>query len=172
MMDIFALLDGEVGPDALSVNNRTREQVEEMRNRRVERPALTILGLSTPETFFDALGQYDIASGFQNRLLVVQTGREHWAEKQSRRWQPIPKRLRSWLADKGGAPDECSDIEGREDALDLPAPRIVPFSDKAAERLFEIECSVDEIKHHLSSTRLDAMWSRSVERAHTLTARR
>jgi hypothetical protein len=163
LIDIFGMLEGEVRPDALSTNNKTREQIEEMRSKVIERPALTLLGLSTPETFFDALSQDDVANGFLNRLLVVQTDRDHRAERHSRRWHPIPGRLKRWLIDKGAAPDECSDIEGHEDPLDLPEPFVVPFSSEAAERLFEIECIVDDIKQHLVATRLDALWSRSVE---------
>ena len=160
LISIFGTLSTEVRPQAYSLNGKTKEQVDMMRKTVVRRPAVTVLGLSTPETFFDAVSQDDVANGFLNRLLVVNT-REEPRVEDPRRWKRIPDRLKEWLIEYGQAPD--ADIEGLEDPVEVSEPEVVKFSADAKARLREIAQFVIDRQKDLRPMRLDGMWSRSKE---------
>lgn len=160
LISIFGTLATEVRPQAYSLNGKTREQVDTMRKQIVRRPAVTVLGLSTPETFFDAVSQDDVANGFLNRLLVVNT-REEPRIEDPRRWKKIPERLKEWLIHYGQAPD--ADIEGFEDPVEVVEPEVVNFTSEAKARLRQIAQFVIDRQRELRPMRLDGMWSRSKE---------
>lgn len=160
LISIFGTLGTEVRPQAYSLNGKTRDQVDLMRKQVVRRPAVTVLGLSTPETFFDAVSQDDVANGFLNRLLVVNT-REQPRVEDPRRWKKIPDRLKQWLIDYGQAPD--ADIEGLEDPMEVMEPEVVHFTSEAKARLRQIAQFVIDRQRELRPMRLDGMWSRSKE---------
>lgn len=160
MISIFGTLGTEVRPQAYSLNGKTKEQVEQIRNQVIRRPAVTVLGLSTPETFFDAVSQDDVANGFLNRLIVVNS-REEPRVEDPRRWKKIPDSLKSWLVEYGQSPD--ADIDGAEDPMEVVEPEVVDFSADAKVRLREIAQFVIDRQKALRPIRLDGMWSRSKE---------
>ena len=131
-----------------------------MRNQVIRRPAVTLLGLSTPETFFDALSQDDVANGFLNRLLVVNS-RQPPSVERPKPWKPIPKALRDWITDYGKTEDE--DFLGGEDATEAPDPEVVEFTVGAWERLDEIAQEIIDLQAKYRPMRLDGMLSRSRE---------
>lgn len=162
MMSAFGQLDGIISPVSYSTNGKTKEQIATMRSSIVRRPAITMLGLSTPETFFDALSQDEVADGFLNRILVVNS-REEMKVEQPRTWKPIPLVLKEWIKDYGGVGDP--DFDEAESAGEVEEPEMVPFTTEAMARLIEIEQHViDEIKH-FRDMRLNGLWSRSKELA-------
>lgn len=160
LISIFGTLGTEVRPQAYSLNGKTQDQINMMRKTVVRRPAVTVLGLSTPETFFDAISQDDVANGFLNRLIVVNT-REEPRVEDPRRWKKIPETLKEWLIEYGQAPD--ADIEGLEDPVEVSEPEVVKFSADAKARLREIAQFVIDRQKELRPMRLDGMWSRSKE---------
>ena len=163
LISLFGLLDSVLLPTSYSTNGKSKEQIEAMRNMVVKRPAVTVLGLSTPETFFDALSQDDVANGFLNRLLVVNS-REPRRVEQHRRWKEIPMALKKWMV-KYGAPDSDEDFMAEESATEVDAPVEMLFSDRAMRRLDEIAQEVIDLMDAHEPMRLDGMFSRSMELA-------
>jgi Primase C terminal 2 (PriCT-2)/Bifunctional DNA primase/polymerase, N-terminal/Protein of unknown function (DUF3987) len=161
LISLFGMLDGVALPTSYSTNGKSKEQIEAMRSMVVKRPAVTMLGLSTPETFFDALSQDDVANGFLNRLLVVNS-REPRRVEQPRRWKQIPKALQKWIVEYGN-PDGDDDFLAQESATEVDEPIEVPFSDRALRRLDEIAQEVVDLMNQHESSRLDGMFSRSRE---------
>lgn len=160
LMSVFGQLGDVARPVAYSANGKTAQQVEAMRGQKVVRPAITILGLSTPETFFDALTQSDIASGFLNRLLVVNSRRAPQVEEM-RAWKKIPSELRSWIVDFGSTGDD--DFLAGELATEADGPEIVEFTSGATARLREIAQEVIDLQAKQRPLRLDGLLSRSRE---------
>lgn len=159
LMSLFGQLGGVARATAYSTNGKTAQQVEAARNQRVVRPAVTILGLSTPETFFDALSQDDVANGFLNRLLVVNSRQPRRVEK-PKSWKKIPRELLSWLVTNGEYGD---DFMAGESPVEVEEPEMVFYTDAALERLDEIEQEVIDLQDEFESKRLDGMFSRSRE---------
>ena len=161
LMSLFGTLDTEARPTSYSTNGKSKEQIEAMRNMVVKRPAVTMLGLSTPETFFDALSQDDVANGFMNRLIVVNS-REPRRVEQPRRWKQIPAELKKWLAAYGN-PEGDDEFMTEESAIEVDDPEVVEFNDRARHRLDEIAQTIVDLQNEYSPTRLDGLFSRSKE---------
>ena len=161
LMSLFGQLGGIARGAAYSTNGKTAQQIEQMRNTKIVRPAVTILGLSTPETFFDALSQDDVANGFLNRLLVVNSTQPRRREV-PRAWKKAPRELLSWVRHYSGVdPDSFSD--NPESSGEAPEPEVVMYTAKAMKMLDDIEDEVIEKQNALDLMRLDGMWSRSRE---------
>lgn len=159
LMSIFGQLGGTARPTAYSTNGKTAQQIEAMRNQKVVRPAITILGLSTPETFFDALSQDDVANGFLNRLLVVNSRQPRRVEK-SKPWKRTPRELLSWIGAYGRYGDGFVDVES---PTEVDAAEVIEFTTGAHRRLDEIEQEVIDYQDHYESVSMDGMFSRSRE---------
>ena len=96
----------------------------------IRSPSITLIGMTTPETFYESIGSKDVASGFLNRLLIVESKRP---------------RVLSRIPDAVDVPDaviawaRASATASSEDAGNLsdnghefpPEPVVVPFSAEA-----------------------------------------
>lgn len=160
LMSLFGLLDTEVRPTAYSTNGKSKEQIEAQRSMVVKRPAVTVLGLSTPETFFDALSQDDVANGFMNRLLVVNTIQPPKVEE-PRRWKRIPEGLKRWISNYGSR--DMNEMISGESPIEADDPEVVDFDGKAQARLREIAQEVIDLQAKYRPVRLDGLFSRSKE---------
>lgn len=160
LMSLFGQLGDVARPVAYSTNGKTAQQIEGMRSQKVVRPAITLLGLSTPETFFDALSQDDVASGFLNRLLVVNSRRDPQVED-PRAWKKIPAELRAWIKEFGKSDSE--DFLESEISTEAEDPEVVEFTSGAKARLRQIAQEVIDLQAKYRPYRLDGMLSRSRE---------
>ena len=160
LMSLFGILGESARPTAYSANGKTAQQIEAMRSMIVRRPAVTIIGLSTPETFFDALSQDDVANGFLNRLLVVNS-RERARVEDPRPWRAIPKGLKDWINEFGSTGDE--DFLAGESSVEVGEPETVEFTAGARARLRVIAQEVIDLQEEYRAYRLDGMFSRSRE---------
>ena len=61
------------GPKAYSTAALTPQQRAQLGSRVVENPALILLAMTTPNTFFDAVGSGALCDGFLNRFIIVST---------------------------------------------------------------------------------------------------
>lgn len=160
LMSLFGQLGGVARPTAYSTNGKTAQQIEAMRNQKVVRPAVTLLGLSTPETFFDALSQDDVANGFLNRLLVVNSRQRRRVEK-PKPWKKVPRELISWLNNFSKQSDDF--ISPGESPTEVEDAEVVEYTNGALRRLDGIEQEVIDLQEKYEPMRLDGMFSRSRE---------
>lgn len=159
LMSLFGQLGGIARPTAYSTNGKTAQQIEAMRSQKVVRPGVTLLGLSTPETFFDALSQDDVANGFLNRLLVVNSRQPRRVEK-PKPWRKSPRDLIGWISKFANLSD---DFMASESPTEVDDAEIVAFTSGALRRLDEIEQEVIDLQDAHDGHRLDGMFSRSRE---------
>lgn len=159
LMSVFGQLGGVARPTAYSTNGKTAQQIEAARNQKIVRPAITLLGLSTPETFFDALSQDDVANGFLNRLLVVNSRQPRRVEK-PKPWKRTPRELLSWINAYGRYGDGFMDTES---ATEVEDAEVIEFTSGALRRLDEIEQEVIDYQDDYERVGLDGMFSRSRE---------
>ena len=99
----------------------------------VDHPSLSVIGMTTPETFYDALSGKDIASGFLNRFVIVESKRRRGLSRKPSRIDP-PASVIAWVK-------ACSEASGGGGNLQdngpefPPEPVLVPFT-VGSERLF------------------------------------
>jgi len=141
IMEAFGRLHGTMRPTGYSMAKMTKEQIEFLKNRKVVRPAMTMLGMTTPETFHEALSGKEVASGFLNRFIIVRSnlGRQLSREEEAR--EEVPRDLIKWIkehanAHGGGEEDDDQIII---DSNHAPEPVLVPFDEECLRELREYE---------------------------------
>lgn len=174
LMTLWGALDSNFRPKAYSMNGKSSKQIAAEKSLMIDLPALSLVGLSTPETFFDALGQEDVASGFMNRLLVVNT---RMPEQPNRftPWSSPPKPLVRWIRENV-LPEELQgflesefdrDAEGGNpygEEINRPAEAtLVPFHPDCYRMFDEAWAYISKEKETLRPMRLDGLWVRAIE---------
>jgi len=99
----------------------------------VKSPSLTIIGMTTPETFYEAIGAKDVASGFLNRLLIVESKRPRELSRVPENID-VPGSVVGWIKAVSVAEGNGGNLQDNG-AEFPPDPVLVPFSG-AARRLF------------------------------------
>jgi hypothetical protein len=140
LVQAWGLLHGTLRPQGYSTMALQAAQRQEAATRCVHRPALSMLAMTTPRTFYDSLTEQSIEGGFLNRLLIVesQIGRQL-----ARDVDPleVPDSLVEWC--RAAREGQGGNLAGFDLAADqVPVPRVVEFTPaaRAAFRAYEAEC--------------------------------
>ncbi|EGF30874.1 hypothetical protein IMCC9480_663 [Oxalobacteraceae bacterium IMCC9480] len=136
LMEVFGRTNGTLQPKAFSTSGMTSRQRAERESRVIEYPALTLLAMTTPSTFYGAVGSGSMRDGFLNRFITVVSDVGRKPSRRASRTSP-PNELTTWaksrrIEGKGDiaefAIDSCHDVR--------PEPTEVPF-DPEADDLFD-----------------------------------
>jgi hypothetical protein len=126
----------------------------------VKRPSLTLVGMSTPSEFFNAIGGGDVASGLLNRFLIVKS--EIGVQmSQDSCVSTISDQLKVWAIEHANA-HEGDLIAGNMHDMP-PHPIEVVFTPKAKKLLREYEERLVDAIRAEEGTGLEAMYNRSRE---------
>ncbi|NHZ38661.1 DUF3987 domain-containing protein [Massilia aquatica] len=150
LMEVFGRAHSTLQPKAYSTAGLTAKQRGELGTREVVNPSLTLVAMTTPGTFFNAIGSGSMQDGFLNRFIIVQTdlGRQLSQDIDN---APPPQELTDWARSRrvsGEGNMSELDIDGLHN--ERATPTIVPF-DEAASVMFkdlEQQCLVrmDELE--------------------------
>lgn len=165
MMEVFGRAHGIVRPTSYSLMSLTKEQRDAIQSRKVHNPAMILVTMTTPGTFYPALSQRWIADGFLGRFLTCESpiGRMPSTYPPV---EPVPDRITSWVLETSRA----SMIDGRPIHLVMPPdmatdPIVLDFSPgaMASIRAFEndINAKMDSVQRH----GLEVLLGRTVEKA-------
>lgn len=95
-----------------------------MKNRHVYNPSITLIGMTTPDTFFNSIDKGAIKDGFINRFIISISD----AERQVRHHRPhvpVPQRIIEWIA-------AVQDRYGKHHSASEPSEAItLEFSEEA-----------------------------------------
>ena len=161
LMEVWARADGTVRPQGYSTFGMSAADAAKLSDRTVRNPALTLLAMTTPETFFSSVGSSAARDGFLNRFLTVESdiGRQV-----GRNVNPdqVPQAVIDWAAEIH-AINTMADVD--QPASMAATPKVVPFSVDAlgSFRDFEHEC-VDLMDAH-EAEGMAEMFGRSNEMA-------
>ena len=163
IMEVFGRQDGTLRPQGFSKMGMSKQQADEF-DKVVRRPSLTLVGMSTPEEFYAAIGGGDVASGLLNRFIIVKSEIGVQMSKEKRHMEP-GARIIDWVKECATASSGDGNLTSNDNHDMPPDPVVVPFSQEAWSmlRVFEEEL-VAKIKSETSSG-LAAMYNRSREMA-------
>jgi hypothetical protein len=136
LMEAWGRCDGVIRPQGYSTFGMSAQDADKMEQRSIRNPALTLLAMTTPESFFDSVGSSAARDGFLNRFLIVESdiGRQAGRHVDA---PDVPESVIDW------ATDTHSVETGIATGADMtPAPKVVPFSRAALQAFkdFEHEC--------------------------------
>jgi hypothetical protein len=119
-------------------------------------PSITLLGMSTPETFYEAVGAKDVASGFLNRFLIVESKRKRELSRSPAMIDP-PHVVTEWVkASATACADDAGNLQDQGHEFP-PAPVLIPF-DKTARGLFrDYEQRINDWQDSLPPTGADML---------------
>jgi hypothetical protein len=72
IMEVFGRQDGTLRQAGYATNTMKSSEAEKL-EKVIKRPSLTLVGMSTPSEFFQAIGGGDVASGLLNRFIIVRS---------------------------------------------------------------------------------------------------
>ena len=140
LMEVWGRADGVLRPQGYSTFGMSARDAASFKERTVRNPALSLLAMTTPESFFESLGSAAARDGFLNRFLIVESdiGRQ---VGQHRAELAPPESVRAWAAQMRRQTDGAL-VNPDGNATLEPSPTLVPMLAPALELFhqFEIEC--------------------------------
>ncbi len=168
MLELWGRLDGTLKEKAYSQRGLSKDQAEAMANRKIEYPALTIFGASTPRTFYEALSSREIASGFINRWLIIHSDRVTDTIRKPT-YERLPKRIVKWVKDNirplETVDDSDFDMSALKNPLAEPDLTEINFTEKAWKHTMELFRLQREEMNELEKFGYDEVFSRARETA-------
>jgi hypothetical protein len=159
IMECFGRQDGTLRPSGYSTMTLKASEAEKL-EKVVKRPSLTLVGMSTPSEFFNAIGGGDVASGLLNRFLIVKS--EIGVQmSQDSCVSTISDQLKVWAIEHANAHEGDLDAGNMHDMPPHPIEMVFTPEAKKLLRRYE-ERLVDAIKKETGSG-LEAMYNRSRE---------
>lgn len=165
MMEVWGRCDGVQRQTGYATSTLRPEVIKELAGRVVYNPALTFVGLSTPDAFYDALTRGSLIDGFINRMLIVECTEDRKPSVFNLKIDP-PQQLIDWC--KSVAPPGVV-VSGNETPIHTsgalkPGDIItIPFSSAALSRVAEFDAWCIEQMNALQGEGLAEMYGRTNE---------
>lgn len=163
LVEAFGRLDGVMRPPSYSTSSLPKNQAEAM-GRLVYNPAITLLGATTPGTFYDNLSNDMVKDGFLGRCIVVESKRPRQLTQFVNRTDP-PKKIIDWckaMHVSEVAQGDLAKIVNPE----IPATTIeLRMSDDCLTLLSELDQTMNDAKDNAEADGLDMILGRTVEKA-------
>jgi len=159
IMECFGRQDGTLRQQGYATNTMKSSEAAKLETV-VKRPSLTLVGMSTPSEFMQAIGGGDVASGLLNRFLIVKSEIGVQLSQEKRR-SSISDRLAAWAKEHAAAHEGDLDAGNANDMP--PHPIEVIFTPEAKKLLREYEERLVAAIKKETGTGLEAMYNRSRE---------
>jgi len=159
LMEVWGRCDGTLRPQGYSTFGLSDQDADAKADKTVINPALTLLGMTTPDTFFDTIGSAAARDGFLNRFLIVESdiGRQ---VGQGVDPLPVPQTVIDWAR-------EHQEPRNLIEAAALPGvaanARIVAFSPGATLAFAAFERRCLELMDQHDADGLGEMFGRTCE---------
>jgi hypothetical protein len=159
LMEAWGRADGTIRPQGYSTFGMSQSDADKLASRSVRNPALTVLAMTTPETFFDAIGSAAARDGFLNRFLIVESDIGRQAGQHVNQ-TPVPQSVIDWAT-------EIHSVQTMAD-VDQPSamaatPKVIPFSKAALDAFKAFELACIQLMDEHDQTGLSEMFGRSNE---------
>jgi hypothetical protein len=165
MMEVWGRCDDTVQPIGYATAGLTKEAADHLNGRLIHKPALTFVGLSTPDTFYEALTRSSLIDGFINRMLIVEC-REMRKPSVFKPKTDVPGELVNWCQNKfnqgitiNGQFIQIDDVADQEPSNVV----VIPFSGEAMARVRAFDAWCIEQQNELQSEGMAEMYGRTNE---------
>jgi len=159
IMEVFGRTDGTLRQAGYATNTMKSSEAAKLESV-VKRPSLTLVGMSTPSEFMQAIGGGDVASGLLNRFIIVKSEIGVQMSQKKRR-SAISVRLSNWAKEHASA--QIGDLDAGNIHDMPPHPIEVPFTREAEDILRQYEERLVAAIKKETGTGLEAMYNRSRE---------
>lgn len=164
LIEAYGRTNGIMRPPVYSTMSLTKAQQGAIQDQIIHNPAITILGATTPGTFYQNLTNDLVQDGFLGRLLVVESLLPRQLLRFSARIDP-PAHILDWCK-RVHSPPALQGNLAQMHMPNMPASTVgMTFKDECLPiaRAFEAECNA--LKDQFEPEGLDVLLGRSVEKA-------
>jgi hypothetical protein len=127
LMEVWGRCHGTLRAQGYSTFGMTKREADQANDRLVRNPALTLLTMTTPETFFENVGSAAARDGFLNRFLVVESDIGRQAAQPFSNIE-LPATVTDWVRE---IRNHTHLIDPDTNAAMAVTPTLVPISDAA-----------------------------------------
>lgn len=162
LIETWGRCDGVVRPQGYSTFGMSAADKQGISDRVVRNPALTLLGMTTPESFFETIGSAAARDGFLNRFLIVESDIGPQTSRMVKSLD-VPEEVIAWAQAMAGTTDSLIDPASAASANLQPSPVEVFLSSAAVELFTRFEAECIELMKQNASTGLMEMFGRTNE---------
>lgn len=164
LVEAFGRQDGVLRPPTYSTMTMSKTQSAGVPERVVHNPGITLLGATTPGTFYENLTDDLVKDGFLGRCLVIQSRQPRQLTRFVDRTDP-PQKVLDWCAAVHVANAADGNLSGMLPA-DLPAKLIeLPFDESCRPLMDAFETRLNDAKEACEGEGLDVLLGRTLEKA-------
>ncbi len=164
LVEAYGRLDGVLRPPNYSTMTASPKQVSDATARVVHNPAITILGATTPATFYEHLTMDLVKDGFLGRCIVVESKAPRQLTRFVDRTDP-PAKIIDWCKAVHISGAVQGDIAGKLPA-DMPATSLpMQFDDACVVMMRSFEEELNTAKDEAEGDGLDVLLGRTLEKA-------
>ena len=159
IMGMIGRTDGIARPPAYSTMTLAKERADEMADRKVYNPSITMLAMTTPTKLYENLSSKNVHDGFLGRFVIYQSD----AERDIGRMRTIidvPQRIVDWICAVSNRAGENVEL-----ASERPDFVTVPFSRESEALHTEFDRYCINLCNELERNRLEELPGRSNEMA-------
>lgn len=163
LLEIWGRCGGVMQPGSYSTAGLSDDQAKAMLERKIENPALTLLGMTTPEPFYDAVGSKSVRDGFLNRFLVFHSPVGRQKSRLVQNPPDPPATVIDWARQMRDISSLGNIADQTENAKTPAKVTIIPFAPGCYDLLNNMEDVCIERQEELESRGLAEMWGRTAE---------
>lgn len=159
LMQAIGRLDGTMRAKAYATIGATKERKTELANQRVVNPAVTLLGMATPDDMFATIDVSAVKDGFLNRFIICVSDAERQVRQHKERLD-VPQSIIEW-----GAKIRSRHGDTIETAQEAPALKTLVFTAEAMALQDEFQKYCVEVANSLDNFGMAEISGRSNEMA-------
>jgi hypothetical protein len=165
LVEAFGKLNGVMRPPVYSTMTLSKSQASGMQGAQmIHNPAVTILGATTPSTFYGNLTDDLVQDGFLGRLIVVESSQPRQLARFVDQTEP-PQRIIDWCKAVNSPPQRQGNLA--EVAMaEMPANTVAMSINAECEELMRaFETELNQLKDQFEPEHLDVLLGRTFEKA-------
>lgn len=163
LIEAFGRGDGVMRPPTYSTMTLSKAQAAGT-ERMVHNPSITLLGATTPGTFYSALTTDLIMDGFLGRCVVVESSQPRQTTRLVPRTDP-PARIIDWCKAVYITGQVDGNLAGVPIADQPASPIELPFDEACTPMMQALEAKLNDIKDESEGEGLDVILGRTVEKS-------
>ena len=157
LMEVWARADGAVRPQGYSTFGLSATEAQRSEQRTIRNPALSLMTMTTPDSFFETIGSGAARDGFLNRFLIVESDIGRQVGRRVAQ-ADVPGMVVDWVQASRDAAKVITE------AADLAAtPITIPFTAQALQMVDEYSAECIALMDEYDQAGLAEMFGRCAE---------
>ncbi|WP_027709837.1 DUF3987 domain-containing protein [Zooshikella ganghwensis] len=162
LVEAWSKCGSSLYPPVYSTMGMSKQAAEEMRKRCIKHPALTLLALTTPGTFYGALSPELVKDGFLGRFIVMESQLKRQVSSDPGLIE-VPENITKWVATI--RENLAGNLTSHMPPENKPAQNILVFEESALQRLKALDQEIIQKMDELEQFGIEVLLGRTREKA-------